>query len=923
MLPKKVFLYRVSVPGLLASLLLLILGTAVAQSPTPAVLLSPGNQVSGLQNPVTFMWTQVSGANAYYLYVGTSPGTNNIVDTGEIQTTQLTRVLISGTFYARVYTLINAHWYASSDVTFSVAAPPTPAQLIAPTNSATLNGSSPVTLSWTSVPNASVYYLYVGTAPGANNVVNSGEIKVTQLSRLLQPGKYYARIYSQIGQAWYASADVSFSVTNASALAFPDNGATDVDPYINFAWPSFPGATAYSLSVGTSPGASDTLATTQTTETSYQVSSPLQHNTAYYAQLGTFQGGNWFYTNSSFTTGTGIAHLLSPANGATNIDVFSKLSWTAVADAQAYYVYVGSSQGLKDVYDSGEMATTSLAVPTFAPNKQYFIRLHTEKNSRWYSLDYSFTTGSGIAQMVYPADKAMNVDPALPFQWSSDPRALAYFISIGTSPGLSDIYNSGETLDTNRLISVPGSGTYYIRLSTKRPEGWKSVDSSFTLGDFVAHLTTPANQALANIDAMFTWTTAADADAYYLTVGTTLGARDAYDSGELNRNNTFVPNLVPGTTYFARLFTHRLGVWRYSDSTFLAGQGTAVLNDPQDGTIISPFNTFSWSIPEFPGDAYYLTIGTTPGARDIFDSGVLQGTSIKPFGLDFGKTYYATLYTLKDNVWHAVQSTFSTFEQSSMPDLAVLRSGFYAQVQQTTASVRLMADPSTNQPLPGTPLAAELQHDGLETATCSQYALVLQSQLRSLGIRTRIRNMTLTGTSTESHTTLEYYDPFLQQWSIADATFGIVYFDPATQIGQSVEAIQALVLANDFAHIHVTTTTNYGDNILRAYYVDPVTLYTNVTPPDQTQPTLGPQPNSPLQYLLEVPLQGVGTGGTYILSFQDPSEQAAITLPSGASIFVSAQDGTIFSSARVLPNGWSLSSAPSDLKLYTPIRPLF
>ena len=74
----------------------------------------------------------VAGASAYYLYVGSSIGAKDVVDSGELEATQLTRVLNGGTFYARIYTLINAHWYASADISFAVAAPPTPAHQYTP-----------------------------------------------------------------------------------------------------------------------------------------------------------------------------------------------------------------------------------------------------------------------------------------------------------------------------------------------------------------------------------------------------------------------------------------------------------------------------------------------------------------------------------------------------------------------------------------------------------------------------------------------------------------------------------------------------------------------------------------------------------------------------------------------------------------------
>jgi hypothetical protein len=889
---------------------------------TPSILLSPANQ-AGLQRSVLFSWKPVTGASAYYLYVGSTLGAKDVFDSGEVQVTQLTRILNGGTFYARIYTLINSQWYASADVSFSVAAPPTPASLTSPSVGSALFSTSPVTFSWTAVPSATVYYLYVGTALGAKDVINSGEIKVTQLNRTLLPGTYYARIYTEIAQLWYVSSDISFSVSGGSALVFPANGANDIDPYINFTWQSYQSATAYSLSVGTTPGGSDTLATGSVTSTSFQASVSLQSNTTYYAQLGTLLSGNWFYTNSSFTTGTGIAHLLTPSDGALNIDPFSKLSWTPVSDAQTYYVYVGSAPGLKDVYDSGEIRATSLAVPTLKPDTQYFVRLYTEKNSQWYSSSSAFMTGNGIAQMLYPTDKATDIDAGLPFQWSSDPRALGYQISIGTSLGAQDVFVSNQMTETNMLARIPSGGTYYLRLSTIRADGVRYIDSSFTARDFAAHLISPGNQAFADPYASFVWTAVPGADAYYLTVGSVQGARDVFDSGEQSATNMFVPNLVSGTTYFVRLYTHRSGFWYSTDSTFLVGNALATLSDPQDGAFVSPLETFSWSVPDFPGDAYYLIIGSTPGARDIFDSGGLNGTSVQPAGLDFGKTYYATLFTLKGGFWRPTSSTFTTLDQNSTLDLGDLRAAFYARIGQNTAAVRMMANPTNNLPVPGSPLAVFLQSSNLQSATCVEYATVLKIQLNLVGVKSRLRYVTLTGSSSEAHTTLEYYDPFLGKWSIADATFGALYFDPTTQTGQSVEEIQALVLAHNFAGIHVSTVTSYDDSIFRAYYMDPLTLYTNATPPDQVNAVYGPQPNSPLQFLQESPVENVvGQPGTYVFGFGDPSEMIQL-ISAGNTITFVPRDETLFSTAVTLRSGWSIDSDPADLKVYTFVRPVY
>jgi hypothetical protein len=911
--------FRAKIAALAGTCVLLLGSMATAQSSDDIALLTyPQNGAIQVDPTVQFAWSQISGAQVYYLYIGSAPGLKDVYDSGEItQTTLTVHLAIGTTYYARLYTEINNIWQHAPDVSFATVVP---SKLLTPADQAQ-DLQRTVQFTWTAVPSASTYYLYVGTAPGTKDIIDSGEITATQLTRTFPAGRYYARIYTEISQFWYASPDVSFSVTGGSMLASPVNGAVDVDPYTNFSWQALAGATSYSLSVGTSPGASDVLATGPIAATSYQLGTPLQSNTTYYARLGTFENANWFYSNSSFTTGTGIAHLLSPTNGASNVDPFSKLFWTTVSDAQAYYVYVGSSQGLKDIYDSGEVQATSLAVPSIQANTQYFIRLHTEKNSRWYSLDYIFTTGSGIAQMVYPADRATNVDPALPFQWSSDPRAVGYQISIGTSAGANDIFDSGQISDTSIPVHIAAAGTYYIRLSTIRTDATRFVDSSFTLGDFIAHLINPGNQSLADPLAAFTWTTVPNAGAYYLTIGTSKGLRDVYDSGELSGASIMVSNLVSGHTYFARLYTYRSGFWYSSDSTFLAGKALASLTNPTDGATISPLERFSWSVPDFPVDGYYLVIGTAPGAHDVFDSGALRDTSVMPVGLDFDTTYYATISTLKNNVWYSVTSTFSTFAQSSMPNLSESRSEFYENIKGLTAAVRLMADAATNIAIPGTPLDTLLKQNGLTLASCSHYAQILTEQLATVGIRGRLRSISFTGTKYESHTPLEYYDPFLRKWAAVDPTFGILYFDPITQEGQSVEELQSLVSTNSFAAIHILYVTSLNDTILRQYYLDPLTLYLNVIPPDQDR--LGSIQHSPLQFLKEVPIQEtIGISDTYIYSFGNASEQMQVN-EAGTPLVFTPIDETPFSRAVVLGDSWSLVSAPIDLKAYTLIRPVF
>src|SRR2546430_10624008 len=87
-----------------------------------------------------------------------------------------------------------------------------------------------------------------------------------------------------------------------------------------------------------------------------------------------------------------VATVTSPQDTATQVDPTVQFTWTGVPGAQAYYLYVGSAAGLKDAYDSGEIASTALTV-RLALGTKYYVRLYTKINNGWqYAPDISFTT---------------------------------------------------------------------------------------------------------------------------------------------------------------------------------------------------------------------------------------------------------------------------------------------------------------------------------------------------------------------------------------------------------------------------------------------------------------------------------------------------------------------------------------------------
>jgi hypothetical protein len=1082
------------------------LTAAMAQAPTAqtAVLNSPSNGSTNLWSPVLFSWTPVANATAYYLYVGSTPGTKDVVDTGEIGTTSITATLVSGTYFARLYTLADGVWSPAQDVTFTVSSSPAAAMLTSPLDGATNVGAA-AQFNWAAVPNADGYRLLIGSSVGSSDIfqsnlltgtsvtvqladstkyyvqlqtifgghavssfssfttavvpavllspangasqlsatpnftwnapgtasayqlligshtsdsdiLNSGILTTNQLSFALpQAGRYYVRLRSNFYGVWYYS-DSSFSSGNMATLLYPPDGAINVTTPVPFAWSPAAGAQAYYLYVGNTFRALDMFNGGETQNLSQKVN--LAPGKRYYATIWTLISGAWTPFDSTFVTDTGTAQMLYPQNGSTNVPTQAAFAWSAVSDATGYQIDIGSGPGLNDIFTSGPVATNTLSVPNLAPQILYYIRLTTFKPGLSRYAASTFTTGSsgtGISQMIYPADGATNVDVSQPFTWTSVadaqkyylhvgtapwlgdvfdsteitstsisipsdhftsgkyyafvstlkggvwqsvqtsfvvgdrasvvtpkdgatdvdplapvawtgfPEAQAYYLYVGTSVGAKDVYETGETLDLQRIVPglLPGQ-PYYLRLHTKVNNSWVYVDSKFIPGTGLARLVQPADDSLnADSAAPFIWNSLPDAQAYYLTIGSTPGARDVYDQGATATTALFVPGLAPAKTYFVRLYTEKANTWKYVDSTFQistlpSGNAASLASSfltPADGdTGVDPFATITWT--PVSAASYELHIGTTPGAWDIYDSGQTTATSITPSGLGYAKQYYARLWVNQNNQWSSNDIRFQTEAQDLDPNLAQRESSFYDQVRQATANVRLMADLS-NMPLPDTMLATYLQSVGRPQAVCSDFAAVLVSQLDQLGVNARLRGLTLTGTSFESHTTVEFYDPFVDKWSMADATFGFLLTDTATGVILSVEELSARANKGQFSLVTPVYLTQYGNYYAAHYYLDPISLYANALSPTTSKVSFGPQPNSAEPFLNDLDLaNSSGQPSKYLVKFQNPTD--SIIFQNGpTAVTLSPSNGTQWSGAIQLQEGWTVQSNSPGVQLFT------
>jgi hypothetical protein len=161
-----------------------------------------------------------------------------------------------------------------------------------------------------------------------------------------------------------------------------------------FNWSPGNGATMSSLTLGTAgPGSSNLYNSGPTTATSATVAGIPTNSATVYAQLGSFNGTTWTYTNYTYTESPppALAALISPAPGST-LGTSQVFTWSTGTDVTMYDFSLATSPGHYDLYNSGHITATSVSV-TGLPSGggTVYATLYSYIDGVWQQTTYTFT----------------------------------------------------------------------------------------------------------------------------------------------------------------------------------------------------------------------------------------------------------------------------------------------------------------------------------------------------------------------------------------------------------------------------------------------------------------------------------------------------------------------------------------------------
>ncbi len=268
---------------------------------------------------------------------------------------------------------------------------------------------------------------------------------------------------------------------------------------------------------------------------------------------------------------------------------------------------------------------------------------------------------------------------AYTFTWAENSTSVnKWWLYVGTTQGGRNLHDSGSlaagTLQQS-VSDLPLDGSVlHLRLwYLVSGAAWNSIDMTVSASGTPLDITSHANgDQLLDAFEVVSWNPGAD--TYWLYAGSTPGARDYFDSGNLGTDVSALVGVLPvdgvSDVYLRLWYRFNGGSWLFLDRQVLASDGSGdqlPVISPDSGTLLTSGNQeFSWQVGSISIDKWWLYVGTSVGGLDVANSGNLnQATSYTVSNIpQNGEALYVRLWFLitGSSRWEFIDTIYDTEE---------------------------------------------------------------------------------------------------------------------------------------------------------------------------------------------------------------------------------------------------------------------
>ena len=240
------------------------------------------------------------------------------------------------------------------------------------------------------------------------------------------------------------------------------------------------------------------------------------------------------------------------------------------------------------------------------------------------------TTEPGCTSLSTPLANAIDVPVNTDFEWPAASDAEGYLISYGTTPDgieLSDVIDVGSATTYTPTANLPGGVPIYVRIypynslcETVCTESMFTTVSDVPLACTSMSMPIPDAMDVA-IDTDISWNAVTDADSYFLTIETAIGAGDILANTDVGNSTTYTPttNLPNGRLIYVTITPTNAkgGASGCTTQQFTTVNGSINADDPPDVTRCD-----SYTLPALsPNNNYYTASGGPSGTGNLLNAG--------------------------------------------------------------------------------------------------------------------------------------------------------------------------------------------------------------------------------------------------------------------------------------------------------------
>lgn len=352
-------------------------------------------------------------------------------------------------------------------------------------------------ITFATVPGAVSYFVDLGTTAGGTDILNNFNVNASASFTPPQGLPELTVVFITIRAFFisgFTTCDTQFFTTEDNTLIplctqvdNPINGSVGVPVETDLFWDYAPRAIRYLVTMGTTSGGNDVFDMEDVGNVLfYDIPFDLNPLTTYYVTItpenenGAALGCNEIFFETEFldTAPPACTQLIAPADGAIEVSTIRPiLEWSPVANADGYFISVGSSPMGLDVIDMTDIGNvTSTPIEDFDEGITYYVTItpYNDAGEATGCMETSFTTTFGCGPYIDDlTGEVVDLNPVISLEEiyercaEDPPLELSY-----SEPAFSvSWYRMGESdevvFSTNSNVTIEEPGIYRLEVTNE------------------------------------------------------------------------------------------------------------------------------------------------------------------------------------------------------------------------------------------------------------------------------------------------------------------------------------------------------------------------------------------------------------------------------------------------------------------------